>query len=750
MLCKALSRGRRLPEKQIEYRETTLGPKRRIGTIEKYYIEKGNRPVSELVNLTRDGDIGVITVCNPPVNALSPGVPEGIEAALQECCADPSIKAIVLIGGGRTFIAGADIKQFAKLASGAKGIDAGMRSMFPSLENCSKPVVAAIHGTALGGGLETALCCHYRVAVESAQVGQPEVKLGLIPGAGATQRLPRLAGLVKAAEMCAMGESMSAIDAQKAGVLDRVIEGDLLAGAIAFAHEVLGQGGALRKASELTVPPNDPKDLGVLRAAVAKRTRGLLAPLKAIDAVEAASLPFEAGMQREADLFRECLRSDQSKSLIHVFFGERAVNKIPGIGKETPTLPIRKAAVVGAGTMGSGIAMNYANAGIPVLLKETSQEALDRGLTIIRKNYAATVQKGRLTAAQMEQRLALIEPTLNYDRFKEADIVVEAVFEGIELKKQVFADLDKVTRPDAVLASNTSTLDIDAIAAATSRPQQVIGHHFFSPANVMRLLEIVRGKESSPTVIATSMALAKTIGKVGVLVGNCHGFVGNRMFDPYLRQAQFLVEEGARVEEVDAAMVEFGMALGPLAVADLAGLDVGWRIKEGIRHLIPKGLRQPLVADQLYQRGRYGQKTGAGWYRYPEGSRAPVPDPEVQQLVEESARKAGIASRTISADEICDRIIYALINEGAKILSEGIALRAADIDIIYIYGYGFPAYRGGPMWYADTVGIHKIYERICDFEREHGTEWTPAPLLIKLAESGKNFSDLDLENASAS
>ena len=706
--------------------------------------------MSELVTLTRDGDIGVITVNNPPVNALSPGVPEGIEAALRECCADPSVKAIVLIGGGRTFIAGADIKQFAKLASGAKGIDAGMRSMFPSLENCSKSVIAAIHGTALGGGLETALCCHYRVAVASAQVGQPEVKLGLIPGAGATQRLPRLAGLVKAAEMCAIGDPISAVEAEKAGVLDRVIEGDLLAGAIAFAREVVAQGGRPRKASELTVPPCETNALAVIRATVAKRTRGLMAPLKAIDAVEAASLPFTEGMQKEAEIFKECLLSEQSKALIHVFFGERAVNKIPGIGKEILTLPIRQAAVVGAGTMGGGIAMNYANAGIPVLLKDTTQQALDHGFAIIRKNYAATVQKGRMTAAQMEQRLGLIQPTLHYDRFGEADIVVEAVFEGMELKKQVFAELDKVTNPNAILASNTSTLDIDAIAAATSRPQQVIGHHFFSPANVMRLLEIVRGKESSPTVIATSMALAKTLNKVGVLVGNCFGFVGNRMFEPYLRESQFLVEEGARVEEVDAAMVEYGMALGPLAVADLAGLDVGWRIKNGIRHLIPKELRQPLIADRLYELGRYGQKTKAGWYRYSEGSRVAMPDPEVQQLVEESARNAGIERRAVSSKEIVERIVYALINEGAKILSEGIALRAVDIDIIYIYGYGFPAYRGGPMWYADTVGIKNVYERICEFERQHGPQWSPAPLLTRLVEFGKNFSDLDKEHASAS
>ena len=706
--------------------------------------------MSELVTLTRDNEIGVITVNNPPVNALSPGVPEGIEAALRECCADASVKAVVLIGSGRTFIAGADIKDFGKLASGAKGVDAGMRSMFPSLEDCSKPVIAAIHGTALGGGLETALCCHYRVAVASAQVGQPEVKLGLIPGAGATQRLPRLAGLIKAAEMCAIGEPVSAVDAEKAGILDRIIEGDLLAGAIAFAREVVAQGCAPRKASDLAVPPCDPKALAMIRETVAKRTRGLMAPLKAIEAIEAAGFPFLQGMEKEAEIFRECLLSDQSKALIHVFFGERVVNKIPGIGKETSKLPIRQAAVVGAGTMGGGIAMNYANAGIPVLIKETTQEALDHGLAIIRKNYASTVQKGRMTAAQMEERMGLIHPTLNYDRFMEADIVVEAVFEGMELKKQVFAELDKVTRPDAILASNTSTLDIDAIAAATSRPQQVIGHHFFSPANVMRLLEIVRGKESSPSVIATSMALAKTLNKVGVLVGNCHGFVGNRMFEPYLREAQFLVEEGARVEEVDAAMVEFGAALGPLAVADLAGLDVGWRIKNGIRHLIPKDLRQPLIADRLYELGRYGQKTKAGWYRYPEGSRAAMPDPEVQQLVEESARKAGIVRRVISSEEIVERIVYALINEGAKILSGGIALRAVDIDIIYIYGYGFPAYRGGPMWYADTVGIKKVHDRICEFELQHGAQWSPAPLLTSLAKSKKNFSDFDMENSTNS
>jgi 3-hydroxyacyl-CoA dehydrogenase len=395
--------------------------------------------------------------------------------------------------------------------------------------------------------------------------------------------------------------------------------------------------------------------------------------------------------------------------------------------------------------MGGGITMAYANAGIPVLLKEVDQPALDRGLATIRKNYAGSVQKGRLSQQQMDQRLALIQPTLTFDGFKDVDIVVEAVFEGMALKKQVFAELDRVTRPDAILASNTSTLDIDAIASATSRPQQVIGHHFFSPANVMRLLEIVRGKQSSPAVIATSMGLAKTLGKVGVLVGNCRGFVGNRMFHPYQREAQFLLEEGATVEQVDAAMTDFGMAMGPLAVGDLAGLDVGWRIRKEYRHLEPAGRRVALVADGLCEMGRYGQKTGAGWYRYPEGSRAPVADPEVERLIEESARSAGITRRTISPEEIVERTVYALVNEGARILEEGIALRAADIDIVYVHGYSFPAYRGGPMWYADTVGLKQVYERVRQFEKQHGHLWTPAPLLKRLAESGKTFADRDSE-----
>jgi 3-hydroxyacyl-CoA dehydrogenase len=707
--------------------------------------------MNDLVMVTRDGDVGVLTVNNPPVNALSPGVPEGIVAGVAAFQKDAAVRAIVLIGGGRTFIAGADIKEFGKITSGKKRDDIGLQTLLMTLEDCSKPVVAAIHGTALGGGLETALACHYRVGVAAAQVGQPEVKLGLMPGAGGTQRLPRLAGVAKAAEMCAGGEPVKAADALQAGILDHVVDGDLLQGAVAFAREVAGR--PPRKTREqnekLAGRAAALQALQAVRDAVRKRARGLVAPGKALDAIEAAvTLPFDEGMRREAELFRECLFSDQSKGLIHVFFGERAVAKVPGLANDVTPLPIRRAAVVGAGTMGGGITMAYANAGIPVLLKEVDQPALDRGLATIKKFYAASVQKGRLTQEQMAKRLALIQPTLTYDGFQDVDIVVEAVFEGMELKKRVFAELDRVTWPNAILASNTSTLDIDAIASATTRPQQVIGHHFFSPANVMRLLEIVRGKASSPAVIATSMGLAKTLGKVGVLVGNCRGFVGNRMFHPYQREAQFLLEEGATVEQVDAALTDFGMAMGPLAVGDLAGLDVGWRIRKEYRHLEPTGRRVPLVADRLCEMGRYGQKTGAGWYRYAEGSRVRLADPEVERLIEESARGAGIARRTIAPEEIVERTIYALVNEGARILEDGIALRAVDNDIVYVHGYGFPAYRGGPMWYADTVGLKQVYDRVRQFEQQHGDLWTPAPLLKRLAESGQTFADRDKESGS--
>jgi 3-hydroxyacyl-CoA dehydrogenase len=705
--------------------------------------------MSELVSLTRDGEIGVITVNNPPVNALSPGVPEGIAAAVEQIKNDDSIKGGVLIGAGRTFIAGADIKEFGKITSGQRKRDLNFLEVIKAIEDCPKPMVAAIHGTAFGGGLETAMGFHYRVAAPSAQVGQPEVKLGIIPGAAGTQRLPRLAGVAKATQMCADGNPIGAKEALEFGIVDRIVEGDLLQGAVAFLREKIAGGERPPKTRERNDKLGDEATNAAIfeaaRAQAKKAARGMMAPIAAIDAVEAATkLQFEEGCAREAELFKECLFSDQSKAMIHVFFGEREVAKIPDVSKDTEVFEIKKAAIIGAGTMGGGIAMNYANAGIPVIVREVTQEALDRGMATIRKNYENSVKKGRFTQEAMSERMALIKPQLGYDGFEEADIITEAVFEGMELKKQVFGELDRVAKPGAILASNTSTLNIDKIASATSRPEFVIGHHYFSPANVMRLLEIVRGKATSKEVIATSMALSKRLKKVGVLVGNCYGFVGNRMLHQYGREAQFLVEEGAEPQDLDGALYKFGMAMGPLAVGDLAGLDVGWRIRKEHAHLQKPGVRYPKVADRLCEMGRYGQKTGAGWYKYDE-NRNRIPDPEVDALIEQVAAEQGIKRRKVSEEEIIERTQYALINEGAKILDEGIALRAVDIDIIYINGYGYPAWRGGPMWYADTVGLKKVYERVNQFHEEHGELWEPAPLLKRLAEAGKTFADFDKE-----
>src|SRR5579884_480507 len=699
--------------------------------------------MDNLVLTSRDGEIGIITIDNPPVNALSPGVPEGIAAAIEEFEKDPAIGAIVLIGGGRTFIAGADIREFGKITSGAnRERGPGLNPVLDRIESSTKAVVAAIHGTALGGGLETAMACHYRVAAANAQVGQPEVKLGIIPGAGGTQRLPRLAGVAKALEMCAGGDPIGAADAHASGIVDRLIDGDLLAGAVAFARGGLKPRRTRDLADKLGNAGANTALFAAARENAKRKQRNLIAPQAAIEAVEAATrLPFDEGVKREAALFLECLFSDQSKALIHVFFAEREVAKIPDVPKETRQIPIGKAAVVGAGTMGGGIAMNFANAGIPVLLKEVNQEALDRGLATVRRNYANSVAKGRFTQDAMDRRMALIQPTVSYDGLQEADIVIEAVFEGMALKKQVFAEIDKAAKPGAVLASNTSTLSIDEIASATSRPQSVIGTHFFSPANVMRLVEIVRGRQSSNEVIATCMSLAKKLGKVGVLVGNCRGFVGNRMFGPYRREAQFLVEEGAAPEQVDKALYDFGMAMGPLATGDLAGLDVGWRIRKEYGETQDRSVRQPLIEDRLCEAGRYGQKTGGGWYAYDE-KRRPQRDASVEALIEQCRKETGIAPRQISNEEIVERTIYALVNEGARILEEGFALRPGDIDIIYVTGYGFPAYRGGPMWYADTIGLMQVYTRIRQFEAEHGSLWTPAPLLERLANQGKTFAEL--------
>ncbi len=698
--------------------------------------------MTDLVQFSKDNGIAIITINNPPINALSPGVPEGISEALDVIAKDESVKAAVLIGGGRTFVAGADIKEFGKMTSG-KSRGPGLLPLLLKIEDSSKPVVMAIHGTAFGGGLELAMAGHYRAALFSAQVGQPEVKLGLIPGAAGTQRLPRLAGVAKAVEMCMSGNPVKAEEALKFGIVDCIIEGDLLAGAVAFAREVANR--PARKTRErnekLGNAAENAQVFSSARETATKKQRGLRAPVAAIDAVEAATkLSFDEGCKVEQKLFIECLFSEQSKALIHVFFSEREVSKIPDVPKETPILPVKSAAVVGAGTMGGGIAMVLANAGIPVVLKEADQPALDRGLTTIRKNYANSVQRGRFSQEVAEERLQRIKPTLTYDDFANVDLVIEAVFEGMALKKEVFKELDRVCKSSAILASNTSTLSIDEIASSTSRPASVIGTHFFSPANVMRLLEIVRGKATSKEVIATCMQLSKTLGKVGVLVGNCRGFVGNRMFGPYRREAQFLVEEGASIEAVDRALTDFGMALGPLATGDLAGLDVGWRIRKEYRHLEVPGIRQPFAEDRLCELGRYGQKTGAGWYKYDDQRRA-TPDPLLVELIAKWVAEAGIPQRQISAAEIVDRCLYALVNEGARILEEGFALRASDIDIIYINGYGFSAHRGGPMWYADTVGLKQVYDRVSEFNRVHGEIWQPAPLLKRLAEQGKNFAE---------
>jgi 3-hydroxyacyl-CoA dehydrogenase len=705
--------------------------------------------MNDLVQFTKTDKVAVVTINNPPVNALSPGVPEGISEAIDLIEKDDTVDTAVVIGGGRTFVAGADIKEFVKMTQSKGGLGPGLLPLLLKIENCSKPVVMAIHGTAFGGGLELAMSGHYRVAAPSAQVGQPEVKLGLIPGAGGTQRLPRLAGVAKAVEMCTGGNPVKAQEALSAGIVDRLIDGEFLAGAVAFAKEVVGQPApkTRERNQKLGTPQSNAEIFAGARETVRKKQRNLIAPLAAIDAIEAATrVPFEEGCEVEAKLFLDCLYSDQSKALIHVFFGEREVSKIPDVPKDVPAIPINSAAVVGAGTMGGGIAMVFANAGIPVLLKESDQAALDRGLANIQKNYANSVKRGRFTQQFVDERVKFIRTTLTYDDFDKVDIVIEAVFEGMELKKEVFAELDRVCKPGAILASNTSTLNIDEIASVTSRASSVIGTHFFSPANVMRLLEIVRGKATSKEVIASCMQFAKKLDKVGVLVGNCRGFVGNRMFHEYVREATFLVEEGAAVEAVDKALYDFGMAMGPLATLDMAGLDVGWRIRKEHRHLETPGIRQPFAGDRLCEMGRFGQKTGAGWYKYDE-NRVAIPDPEVGNWTKKWSADAGIPQRQVQPDEIVDRCIFALVNEGARILEEGYALRAVDIDIIYLNGYGFPAYRGGPMWYADTVGLKTVLQRIEEFQRAHGELWEPAPLLKQLVAAGKTFADFDKQRA---
>jgi 3-hydroxyacyl-CoA dehydrogenase len=689
--------------------------------------------------------VAVLTIDNPPVNALAPAVWEAIDEAVARAGRDAAVDAIVLMGAGATFVAGADIKIFETLRTRGDSMrrSEGTHALLRRLEDVPKPLVAAIHGNALGGGMEVALACHFRVAVKDAKLGQPEVLLGIIPGAGGTQRLPRVGGVELALHMCTDGKPVSAERARAAGVVDEVVDGDLRAAAIAFAKRT--QRAEVRRTRDIPIPDQAlaPQACASMREALKKTARGLRAPFAAVEAIEAGvELGFDRGSIRERELFAECVVSIESKALRHLFFAEREAAKIPDIPKTTPTVTVARAAVVGAGTMGGGIAMTYANAGIPVLLKDVDQAALDRGLATIRRNYDVTMSKGRITPQQLENTLALITPTTSYDGFDAVDIVVEAVFENMELKKATFGELGQVTRPDCILASNSSTLDIDRFAEASGRPAQVLGHHFFSPANVMKLLEIVRGRATSKEAIASSLALAKRLGKVGVVVGNCFGFVANRMLAYYMREAYLLLEEGASVPQIDGVLTDFGMPVGPFGMQDIAGIDVGARIRLYLQSIGKTRAEGPqsAIPDRLFEMGRFGQKTGAGWYQYDApGSRNRTPDPLIETLADEEASRRGIARHPIADEEIIARITTALANEGARVLEEGYALRAGDIDVVYAYGFGFPRYRGGPMFYADTIGLPIVLNRVREYRARFGDYWQPAPLIERLVSEGRGF-----------
>ena len=690
------------------------------------------------VTLEQHGFVAVITMDSPPVNALGHAVRQGLQAALDQARGDAAIKAVVIRGGGRCFSGGADIREF-----GSEPAEPTLRQICAMVEDFPKPVVAALHSTAFGGGLELPLACHYRVADRTAQVALPEVKLGIVPGSGGTQRLPRIIGARRALEVILSGEPFPAAEARDLGILDAVFEGDLTADAIAFAEKLVKEGAPLKKVRDLPVADAESELFAAQRKDVSRRARGLLAPGACIDCVEAAAkMPFDEGMAFERKLFVQCRESDQSKAQRHLFFAEREAAKVTDLPRDTPQRPVRAAAVIGCGTMGGGIAMCFANAGIPVTVLETTAEALKAGMAKVEKNYAATVSKGRLAQAEMDARMALISGTTDYAALAPADIVVEAVFEEMDLKRKIFGQLDAVMKPGAILATNTSTLDVDAIANATKRPEDVIGTHFFSPANVMKLMENVRGKATAPDVIATVMALGKKIGKVPVLVGNCDGFVGNRMYHRYTRQAYFLLEEGALPQQIDKVFTDFGFAMGPMAVGDLAGLDVSYLVRKRQKQFLKPGERWPVVADRVVEAGRKGQKTNAGWYRYEAGSRAPIPDPAVEEIIKATSAELGFQRRKVDDIEIHERCFYALINEGAKILDEGMAQRASDIDIIWINGYGFPIAKGGPMFHADHVGPGHVYDRLAHWAKVASPALEPAPLLEKLARTGGKFADL--------
>ena len=692
------------------------------------------------VNYTTQGSAAVITLDNPPVNGFSHEVRSALMAGIDQAVADKSVKAIVITGAGKVFSAGADIREF---NTPRALVEPNLRTLGRAIEASPKPVIAALNGTTTGGGLEVALACHYRLAVPGAQVGLPEVKLGLLPGADGTQLLPRAVGLETALNMIVSGALVPAEQFKGTALFDALPDGNLLQAAIAFASN-LSPTTSLKRLRDLRVEhPNPEGFLAFARNAVAAVSKGYPAPLKCIEAVAAAvSKPYEEGLRIERELFGQLMQTTESKALRHAFFAERAAAKIPGLPENLPLRSIRTAAVIGAGTMGGGIAMSFANVGIPVTVLEVKQEALDKGAATIRKNYEVTAKKGKLTAAQLAERVGSVHPTLSYADVAQADIIIEAVFEDMAVKTEVFRKLDEIAKPGAILATNTSTLDLNRIARATRRPGDVIGTHFFSPANVMRLLEVVRGSATQDDVLATVMDLAKRLNKIGVVSGVCDGFIGNRMLEKYWRETSFMLEEGALPQQIDSALERWGMVMGPFRVSDLAGNDVGWYIRK--RHYVEKPERKySRIADRICELGRFGQKTGAGWYRYEAGKREAIPDPAVEQLIAAYRKEIGVTPRKISDDEIVERSVFALVNEGARILEEGIALRASDIDVVYLTGYGFPRFRGGPMFYADTVGLYNVVRTMKRFaQNPHGDPgfWQPAPLLARLEAEGKTFN----------
>ncbi|HET7200271.1 MAG TPA: 3-hydroxyacyl-CoA dehydrogenase NAD-binding domain-containing protein [Burkholderiales bacterium] len=687
------------------------------------------------------GAVAVIAMNNPPVNGLGFELRRDIAEGFARAEADAAVKALVLIGSPRAFSGGADIREFGTPKSTA---EPSLNTLIRLLEGAKKPVVAAIGGACMGGGLELAMACHYRVAVRDAQIALPEVKLGLMPGAGGTQRLPRLIGAEAALNMIVSGSTVPSEQLAQSALFDRLIEGDLLSGALAFAGEVVAGGRPLKRVRDIEMNfANAEGFFQFARNTVGAAARNFPAPLKCVDAVAAAAaLPFEEGLRLERQLFLQLVQSPESRALRHAFFAERAAAKVPDVPEETPLRKIGKVAVIGAGTMGGGITMSFLSAGIPVTLLEAKREALEAATARIRASYEASGKKGRLTAKQIETRMTLLKATQSYDDLGDSDLVIEAVFEDISVKEAVFRKLDETMRPGAILASNTSTLDLNRIAAFTRRPGDVIGTHFFSPANVMKLLEVVRGERTSKDALATVMALAKRIGKTAVVSGVCDGFIGNRMIEQYLRQALFLLEEGATPRQVDRSAEKWGMAMGPFRMSDLAGNDIGWAIRKR-RYREQPDLKYSRIADRLCEQGRFGQKTGLGWYRYEGGRRDAIPDPAVDQMVVDYSREIGVKRRRIEDEEIVQRLIFALVNEGAAILREGIAARASDIDTVYLTGYGFPLYRGGPMFYADEFGLYNVVQSMKRFAANpHGDPgfWKPAPLLESLASEGKRFN----------